>query len=166
MGTTKDQAEECEELARQGLLRTLARLAGELHEAVDEGLDAEALHDVISLWEANNLNEDLSFAAMVRGGEPTPCDDCSRDVTPYDEFGYPEEDGWEWYMVSAPVWKAATGQGPPPSILCIGCLEVRIGRTLTSADFADVPLNGPHNIRSQRLATRLGRGPESTASTA
>jgi hypothetical protein len=39
-------------------------------------------------------------------------------------------------------------------ILCIGCLEKRIGRTLCRADFTDVPINNP-NLSSDRLRDRL-----------
>jgi hypothetical protein len=40
----------------------------------------------------------------------------------------------EVYMVKATIWKAA-GMGPFTGCLCIGCLERRIGRTLTPKDF-------------------------------
>jgi hypothetical protein len=30
---------------------------------------------------------------------------------------------------------------PPPEILCIPCLELRLGRALTAADFTDAPVN-------------------------
>lgn len=48
---------------------------------------------------------------------------------------------------------------PGQEILCIGCLEKRIGRTLTACDFTDCPvndLNDPHWAdRSKRLLNRL-----------
>ena len=49
-------------------------------------------------------------------------------------------------------WYELSGQ----QVLCIGCLEQRIGRTLTARDFADVPVNGPDqpNI-SDRMRDRL-----------
>ena len=40
----------------------------------------------------------------------------------------------EVYTVKAKVWKAA-GMEPMGGCLCIGCLERRIGRTLTATDF-------------------------------
>ena len=44
-------------------------------------------------------------------------------------------DKWsEVYMVKPAVWKAA-GLDPYSGCLCIGCLEKRLGRTLTSKDF-------------------------------
>lgn len=45
----------------------------------------------------------------------------------YDEFS-------EVYMVKPKIWKAA-GMEPMGGCLCVGCLEKRIGRTLTPKDF-------------------------------
>ena len=42
----------------------------------------------------------------------------------------------EIYEVKAQIWKAA-GMEPMGGCLCIGCLEKRIGRKLTSGDFVD-----------------------------
>jgi hypothetical protein len=43
-------------------------------------------------------------------------------------------------------------------MLCIACLEQRIGRKLNRDDFADCPVNDDHNWRrSQRLRDRLTR---------
>ena len=40
----------------------------------------------------------------------------------------------EVYTVKPAVWKAA-GMEPMDGCLCIGCLEQRLGRTLTARDF-------------------------------
>jgi len=44
-------------------------------------------------------------------------------------------------------------------ILCIGCLEQRIGRTLMASDFTDAPVNDPnHSLsghKSERMRHRL-----------
>lgn len=145
-----------DELARRGLQQAVAMLVDELHAAIDEGLDADTLHNVVGLWEANNLNEDLTFNALVEAGKPTPCDNCLKDVTPYDNEGRPIENGWEWYMVRPEIWDAAHRDGHPPKILCIPCLEDRIDRKLVSGDFAQVPLNQPSWIDTERLLDRLG----------
>lgn len=61
-------------------------------------------------------------------------------------------------MVGDDVWFAATGHpgwpwpGDPDDILCIGCLEKRLGRSLTAADFTDVPANIPIPWDTPRLA--------------
>lgn len=73
----------------------------------------------------------------------------------------------EWYMVRDDVWQQAWrgrarkswhGRVPGQEVLCIGCLEKRLGRTLMACDFADVPINDPGrgNI-SERLRDRLDR---------
>jgi hypothetical protein len=52
-------------------------------------------------------------------------------------------------------WHALGGQ----QILCIGCLEKRLGRTLTACDFMDVPINDiTHNTMSARLPDRFTAG--------
>ena len=145
-----------DDLASRGLKQAVAMLVDELHAGIDEGLDPDRLHDIVGLWEANHLNEGLTFDALVEAGRPTPCDDCLDNVTPYDDDGRPVEHGWEWYMVRPDVWDAAHRSGHAPQFLCIGCLENRIGRRLTPEDFASVPLNQPNWIDSKRLLTRLG----------
>src|SRR5262245_57063648 len=50
----------------------------------------------------------------------------------------------EVYMVRDEVWDAAIGADSFISFLCIGCLELRLGRRLRPSDFTDVPVN---NIR-------------------
>lgn len=61
----------------------------------------------------------------------------------------------EYYMVHNAVWQAANP--PPIGMLCIGCLEARIGRPLTAEDFTDAPLNqDPRIRRSARLLALLG----------
>ena len=59
----------------------------------------------------------------------------------------------EIYMVKGPVWEAA-GMEPMGGCLCIGCLEKRIGRTLTSKDFLRKhPLN-QMPVGTERLLER------------
>lgn len=145
-----------DELAARALRQMVADLAGRLYDAIDAGLDVETLHNILGLWEANNLNEELTYEALVRQGAPTTCDDCGDDVTPYDDYGYPVEGGWEWYMVRPEVWEVASRDGERPRILCIGCLEDRIERRLTPGDFADFEINRPGWMCSERLVDRLG----------
>jgi hypothetical protein len=71
----------------------------------------------------------------------------------------------EWYMVKTKVWDQAWAgrrkswfkHAPGQEILCIGCLEARIGRTLTADDFTDAPVNNPDETMSERLRDRLQR---------
>jgi hypothetical protein len=68
----------------------------------------------------------------------------------------------EWYDVRDAVWELAwrgrrkswhsiRGQ----AVLCIGCLEQRIGRTLCAEDFTDAPVNWPGGDISDRMRARL-----------
>ena len=65
----------------------------------------------------------------------------------------------EWYIVKDPIWSQAWAGRLKPwhalrgqQILCIGCLEARIGRTLMACDFTDAPVNDPDRfVMSERL---------------
>lgn len=59
------------------------------------------------------------------------CYDCEVDTL---EIG-------EYYMVNDHVWTRLAGMGKDDGMLCIGCLEARIGRTLCNEDFPDLPVN-------------------------
>lgn len=73
-----------------------------------------------------------------------PCCGCGMDVCTAGEL----------YMVHDHVWAAAgTCQC---AVLCVGCLEARLGRQLTAGDFSDWPVNDPAQCHhSDRLRARL-----------
>ena len=76
-----------------------------------------------------------------------PCIDC----------GVSTRSPWERYMVKDEVWERAVPEDDPSKFfmfLCVGCLEGRLGRTLTRADFTDASLNAPNRYDSSRLARR------------
>lgn len=74
------------------------------------------------------------------------CNDCGLDVVAAAEN----------YMVLDDVWTSA-GLGIYEGLLCIGCLEDRLGRTLTPGDFLACPLNAnPARWQSPRLLDRMG----------
>lgn len=74
------------------------------------------------------------------------CDGCGRDtVSP----------PFEWYTVHDQIW-AETGLGTHDAVLCVGCLEQRLGRQLQPEDFPDVPTNKPQVNDSERLLDRKG----------
>lgn len=60
----------------------------------------------------------------------------------------------EYYFVRTELWLSAM-----PSIrgmLCIGCLEERLGRRLVKSDFTNAFINRvTHGSKSQRLISRL-----------
>ena len=72
------------------------------------------------------------------------CVDCKQNVGP---LGLDEI-----YMVQDSLWALAR-MTPTGGMLCIGCLELRIGRRLVAGDFTDCPLNREPSM-SQRLRQR------------
>ncbi len=90
----------------------------------------------------------------ARTAASAPCRDCGIDTTPRDGEGNPHVSGWEWYVVRDEVWKQATSD--ERGILCIGCLEERLGRQLTPQDFADLPINKATAVDTARLGERKG----------
>ena len=67
----------------------------------------------------------------------------------------------EYYMLLDDIWENDLGLHSHEGMMCIGCVESRLGRRLTSEDFADVPLNSltspysAHWTKSDRLVDRL-----------
>jgi hypothetical protein len=59
----------------------------------------------------------------------------------------------EYYMVHSRVWSIVNPKRH--GMLCIGCLENRLCRTLNKRDFTDCPVNKSRN-QSERLKNRLG----------
>lgn len=59
-------------------------------------------------------------------------------------------------MVTDDVWYSAVTAMDASGMLCIGCLESRIGRFLTADDFSPAPINQIAKvIGSTRIKTRL-----------
>jgi len=69
------------------------------------------------------------------------CADCNVDTLEIQEF----------YMVHHDLWKSAMAGR---RLLCIGCLETRIGRRIIADDFLPVPAN-LSDKQSARLSDRL-----------
>ena len=92
---------------------------------------------------------DCEIALNVDMTNPRPrcdfrCRDCGND---YDEY----------YMVHNHVWKAG-GLPKDGGMLCIGCLEKRIGRRLCRDDFPDWEVKRPRDNQSLRLKDRIAKG--------
>lgn len=88
------------------------------------------------------------------------CADCGLGTNTADEYYMVKNEVWEqsWAGRRKPWHGKIRGQ----EILCIGCLEERLGRTLTRCDFTDAPINDPTKYdMSDRLRDRLttDRGP-------
>jgi hypothetical protein len=61
----------------------------------------------------------------------------------------------EHYFINTSTWLSIVGS--KIGMLCIGCLENRLGRKLNRADFPDVYINSlKDGAKSIRLANRLG----------
>jgi hypothetical protein len=74
------------------------------------------------------------------------CVDCSVNTS----------DLGEYYMVQNLVWQQV-GMTPDGGMLCIGCLESRLGRCLGPDDFVDAPINYVGwSYKSDRFLDRLG----------
>jgi hypothetical protein len=59
-------------------------------------------------------------------------------------------------MVRDEVWEAASRDGHLARILCIGCLEQRLGQRLAPNDFSELGINEPSGLESDRLLDRVG----------
>jgi hypothetical protein len=66
------------------------------------------------------------------------CADCGVGTLTLGEYYMVHDNVWEQAWAGRrKAWHDVIGQ----EILCIGCLEQRIGRTLTADDFPDAPVN-------------------------
>ena len=123
-------------------------------------------------WRAWRQRRAGATTLITRGSLPphlqpsAPCLDCGWLTCRHDQPG-------EWYMVTDQVWEQAgmtdtiqwlsehpgAPAGPtggPGHYLCIGCLEDRLGRRLTPADFPSTPINrSDWHRKTTRLADRL-----------
>jgi len=69
------------------------------------------------------------------------------------DCGVRTEEISEYFMVTDDLWESYAND---TRYLCVGCLEIRIGRTLNRWDFTDCPLNKDNReFGSARLRERL-----------
>ncbi len=72
------------------------------------------------------------------------------------DCGINTHDIHEYYMVRNSIW-FSLGLKDNRGMLCIGCLEKRLGRRLDHSDFPNLPINtSPATRFSDRLLSRLG----------
>lgn len=78
-----------------------------------------------------------------------PCADCRVDTYVIGEY----------YMIDHKLWRHAWRKRRRPGakpILCIGCVERRVGRTLMASDFIEAPVNNPRDpYMSERMRERV-----------
>ena len=84
----------------------------------------------------------------------TACADCGVGTLTLGEYYMVKNSVWGQAWIGRRKWWFDHVDGQ--EMLCIGCLEVRIGRTLVACDFTDAPVNDPNDPDiSQRLRNRL-----------
>lgn len=79
------------------------------------------------------------------------CIDCGEDTDTSNSY----------YMVQDQLWQQAV---PDPEeannhVLCLPCLERRLGRELNALDFIEAPVNKPDHVRNQLLLKRITTPP-------
>ena len=126
---------------------------------------ASALRVTIAQLEAGTMDWPSGFYASLEEAEELAdrlethgsdlafsCIDCRENTSDMDEY----------YMVRDAVWRAATGE-IPDGMLCVGCLEARLGRRLDRTDFVPAPINDVSfdivGAKSPRLRNRITRAP-------
>lgn len=81
---------------------------------------------------------------MARSRRKFQCVDCRVDTGKIHEH----------YFVHTHLW--LTVMPSVNGMLCIGCIEKRLGRSLTARDFTDATINNPrYEPKSQRLMARM-----------
>ncbi len=95
---------------------------------------------------ARHVRRRVASMLMPQPQEVFPCTDCGHDCKLMGER----------YMVTFEVWARAQLLGGYAYMLCVRCLELRIGRRLVAGDFIRCGLNdGPQYHRSLLLRSRL-----------
>lgn len=96
------------------------------------------------------LENDAAIPAVQPASVPDVpfghCQDCGRDISKMREY----------YSVRDDVWQQATG-GSPKIMLCIGCLETRLGRRLNKDDFTTALVNHGPKCGARMLNRLQGR---------
>jgi hypothetical protein len=115
----------------------------------DMGLAKEAIEICLVYFAEVGGRCDCGIDFNVDMTNPKPltvlaCHDCGND---FDEYSY---------VVHDAVWNAS---GLSDGLLCIGCLEARIGRRLCRDDFTDALLNRFTERQSLRLQDRINGDP-------
>jgi hypothetical protein len=96
------------------------------------------------------------FGLKFRYLKPDPISDAATDFTCLDCGVDTSSDGIaEYYVVNDELWRSANPAGA--GMLCVECIEKRIGRKLERDDFVDCLVNtDPAFRKSTRLLERLG----------
>jgi hypothetical protein len=90
---------------------------------------------------AENLDTDRRYES-----ENTNCACCGKDTQKIGEY----------YDVKDAIWQEA-GKHFAEKVLCVGCLEEKLGRPLVPEDFSNAPVNLNLARKSARLRQRMGK---------
>ena len=82
---------------------------------------------------------------MALGSVRFLCMDCRKDT----------DESQEYYMLEDALWQSLVPD--IDGMLCLDCVERRLGRELSHADFSSVPVNAAQAVVCPALARRLGR---------
>lgn len=111
--------------------------------AIESELDTDASDDSYSFTKESFLHAVIRVVEII---DDSHCVICGVNTSGFRGIG-------EYYMVHDDIWKQ---HGCHRGMLCIGCLESRLGRFLVASDFTDCPVNRDDDwIRSVRLQDRL-----------
>lgn len=83
--------------------------------------------------------------------EPFVCRDCGVNTALNEEY----------YMLTTEVWRETVPD--LVGMLCINCIELRLGRQLWPEDFMDSPINYMHSVLSARVLSRFCGIPDDEA---
>lgn len=108
-----------------------------IHQAIENNIEEEKLNSKnLTLKEIKKI-----IPEAVELFERSLCMDCGVDTIPE-----------EYYMVHDEIWLKAVPENH--GMLCIGCLENRLGRSLNHKDFTPALINEMNDKESLRLKTR------------
>lgn len=94
---------------------------------------------LLDKYDRDYINDAMDDALEFIMERDFSCYDCEVNTSEINEY----------YMVNFDLWNSVATNG----MLCIGCLERRIGRQLVSSDFIDAPINKMGG--SARMKSRL-----------
>lgn len=114
-------------------------------------------------WDSQAVFEALEVLGMevplFDGDEPFKysCDEEAREAAKCMDCGKDTQQIGEYYMLHNQVWYTIAAKTCGRGMLCLGCVESRLGRPLVSADFKrGVPINEGFFPRSDRFLDRIG----------
>jgi hypothetical protein len=133
-------------------------VANEIMEVIDKHqLDIREALEALSLVRGD-FEAQLLDCYEKKNPPPFPCKDCGVNTMPAtNEQGGTPKGCHECYMVHDELWAKAGME--EDEMLCVGCLEKRLGRELIAGDFTDAIINDPDfPLHTPRLRFRLTSG--------